>query len=205
MFSRSRRSGSRVPGFQPYILATLHLSQFSFDELSYPFLILLLLLIIIIVTIIIDIIIGKANAVVHMRLFPFFIFCFQRTLKHSSTAAVMHIQIIVICMPQFQELEVSFLFFNFPSGRRRGHFGCSASSLCVCKIILICKVVHSVMFNLCIPVLHNFHLHMHIYFKFFAYMLICIYFIQMHIYIISILAITHGTTDCALFLPLKEH
>lgn len=136
----------------------------------------------------------KQNAVVYQGLFPF---CFQRTWEHSSTAALMHIEIIIISMPHFQGLGSSSLFF-FIFFQEEAGILVALQAVCIrVQLSSYCRVVPSVVFNLCIHVLYNFHVHMHtrtpIYFRFFAYIFICIYFIQMHIYTYIISIIGYST------------
>lgn len=103
----------------------------------------------------------KQTAVVHQKLFPFyFILCFQRTWKHSRAATLTNIEIKIICTLYFQGLGFSSLFF-LSSFRMKGIL-VALQVVCVCiKLSLYCRVFQSVMFNLCIHVLYNFHIHMH--------------------------------------------
>lgn len=108
---------------------------------------------------IVSMVLKKQNALVHHGLFPFyFTFCFQRTWKYSSTAALMHIQIIIIHIHAFK------VWGSLPSSvfsfRKKGGILVALQAACVCvKLSSYCRVVQSVMFNLCIPVLYNFHIY----------------------------------------------
>lgn len=128
----------------------------------------------------------KQNAVVYQGLFPF---CFQRTWEHSSTAALMHIEIIIISMPHFQGLGSSFLFF-FIFFQEEAGILVALQAVCIrVQLSSYCRVVPSVVFNLCIHVLYNLHVHMHtrththLLYIFCIYIYLYIFYTNAHIHI----------------------
>lgn len=151
----------------------------------------------------------KQTAVVHQRLFPFYFTLFWKDLEtqqHSNSPKYRNYDHM---HSSLSRVGVFFPLFLF-SFRVKGIL-LPLQAVCICvKLSSYCRVFQSVMLNLCIRVLYNFHIHththMHINFN--------IFYIYIYLHIVSwkytyrcifpSLTIAHGILTMLFFFPLKS-
>lgn len=189
MFSKSVRSGSRVPGFQPRVLAAAQFPHFvCWTPLVFLF-----------STFVRTLLVWswKSKGV-------FFFFWKDLEAWHCSSHAWTNYN---------YKYAMFWRCFFFIFLWEELDLLVALQVVCVvCKTLLLQGSSECYVYSVysCVIVLSNFHIytctHMHIYFTFFAFIFICMYILYKYMYkhtLFPPLHIVHKTIDCALFLPSR--